>query len=131
SFIGLFLYSCGDENLIEGGNTLDLGEEIEVTFGYSVSGISLVESRGVIVPEEIMNTITEGAVDVLVYGIDEEGDEAFSYHRKVFDHIHNGASGTFKVRLAKSREGEKYSIDFLFNLSVNILNTALFKDKYR
>ncbi|MCD8262544.1 MAG: hypothetical protein LUD15_14590 [Bacteroides sp.] len=86
-----------------------------MTFGYSVSGISLVEVRGVVMTEDRMNTIEQGAIDVLVYGIDEDEEEAFVCHRGVFDHVHNGTSGTFKVRLAKSREGEKYSIDFLFN----------------
>ncbi|MCC8133843.1 MAG: hypothetical protein LIP04_09950 [Tannerellaceae bacterium] len=118
--LGLLLGGCTKEELNEETDPID-SDEIEVQFQYAVPDFSVVATRA-----KTANEMAVSQVTVIAYEVGAQGEETLAYIRPGTisgSLVSNGVSGSFKVRLAKSKSGEKYTFDFLFNLRTTIDNS--------
>jgi len=101
-------------------------EEVEVSFSYRIPQTDFVtiETKAEGLSPSSYNSVTRASVLIYeVTGGDEEVDkQLLRFHRKTYDLSENtnAGTGTFKVTIPKSKNGEKYVLDILFNAEMYI-----------
>lgn len=122
--LALFITACVKEDADITGSEREDGEDIEFTVPYSSSGwVTPAVTRGTVLADDRR----VASIDALVYRVNENtGEETFAYYRRHTDLIQAvDGQGSFTIRLARSKSGEKYSVDFLASFSSNDINTLL------